>query len=281
MPRLKLTLEYDGGDYVGWQSQDNGRSIQGEVERALESLLGARVRVIAAGRTDAGVHAEGQVICFDTARELPLKAYRQGLNGMLPLDIAVVRAEEVSPDFDARRWALGKVYRYRISNRRTRSPLRRRTHWEVFHPLDADEMREAARCLVGRHDFSAFRAADCQSAHGVRQLNEVRLEGEGGGEGKGELVLTVRGTAFLKHMVRNIVGSLVEVGKGRRPASWMAEILEAKNRLDAGPTAPPQGLVLVEVVYGEGPPVKGKRPAGPSGVLEPTETMDDAADFDE
>ncbi|OJT22911.1 tRNA pseudouridine(38-40) synthase TruA [Archangium sp. Cb G35] len=250
MPRLKLTLEYDGTRYVGWQVQPNGVSIQSQLVQALEKLLGERVDVVVAGRTDAGVHATGQVVCFDTPRELPLKAYWKGLNGLLPEDIAVVRAEEVPSGFDPRRWAHGKRYRYRLSNRPSRSPLRRFTHWEVFTPLDVEALRRGAAHLLGRHDYSAFRAADCQAAHAMREVRRVDIQGTSGDE----LSVTVEGTAFLKHMVRNLVGTLVEVGKGRRPDTWVAEVLASRERKRAGPTAPAHGLVLEEVFYGDGPP---------------------------
>ncbi|KFA87693.1 tRNA pseudouridine(38-40) synthase TruA [Archangium violaceum] len=250
MPRLKLTLEYDGTRYVGWQVQPNGVSIQSQLVQALEKLLGERVDVVVAGRTDSGVHATGQVVCFDTPRVLPLKAYWKGLNGLLPEDIAVVRAEEVAPEFDPRRWSHGKRYRYRVSNRPSRSPLRRFTHWEVFSPLDVEALRRGAVHLLGRHDYSAFRAADCQAAHAVREVRRVDIQGTSGDE----LSVTVEGTAFLKHMVRNLVGTLVEVGKGRRPDTWVAEVLASRERKRAGPTAPAHGLVLEEVFYGDGPP---------------------------
>ena len=255
MPRLKLTVEYDGTHYVGWQLQPNGVSIQARLLEALERLLGERVLVESAGRTDAGVHATGQVVCFTTERVLPLKAYWMGLNGLLPEDIAVVRAEEVSADFDPRRWSRGKRYRYRVSNAPSRSPLRRATHWEVFAALDVEAMRRGAAHLLGRHDFSAFRAADCQAAHAMREVRWVDIQGQS----RGELSFTIEGTAFLKHMVRNLVGTLVEVGKGRRPPDWVAEVLAARSRKRAGPTAPAHGLVLEEVFYGEGPP---PRPPG-------------------
>ncbi|WP_141590217.1 tRNA pseudouridine(38-40) synthase TruA [Myxococcus sp. AB056] len=252
MPRLKLTLEYEGTRYVGWQVQPNGPSIQSVLESGLERLLGARVSVASAGRTDAGVHASGQVACFDSPRVLPMKAYVMGLNGLLPPDVAVVDAVEVAEDFDPRRWSRGKRYRYRVSNRRTRSPLRRMTHWEVFAPLDVEAMRQAATHLLGRHDFSAFRAADCQAKHAVREIRSLAVEGTSGDA----VSFVVEGTAFLKHMVRNLAGTLVEVGKGRRPASWVAEVLVSKERKRAGPTAPAQGLVLEEVFYGDGPPAR-------------------------
>jgi tRNA pseudouridine38-40 synthase len=252
MPRLKLTLEYDGTRYVGWQIQPNGPSLQARVQQALEELLGEPVPVEAAGRTDAGVHATGQVVCFDTPRALPLKAYWMGLNRFLPEDIAVVRAEEVPPEFDPRRWSHGKRYRYRVSNRPSRSPLRRLTHWEVFSPLRVEAMQRAATHLVGRHDFSAFRASDCQAAHAVREVRRLEVRGSTGDE----LSFVVEGTAFLKHMVRNLVGTLVEVGKGRRPEEWVAEVLASRSRTRAGPTAPAHGLILEEVFYGGGPPAR-------------------------
>jgi len=245
VPRIKLTLEYDGAGYVGWQVQGKGRSIQGEVEAALEVLLGTSTRVEAAGRTDAGVHALGQVACFDIERALPLRAYVAGLNGLLPRDIAVAGADEVPEGFDPRRHAQGKEYRYLISNRRRRSPLRRGTHWELFPPLAVDAMREAARHLVGRHDFSAFRASDCQARNPVRELRSVAVEGEAGDA----LSISVEGTAFLKHMVRNLVGTLVEVGRGRQRPEWAGEVLSSRDRSRAGPTAPAHGLTLVKVIY--------------------------------
>jgi tRNA pseudouridine38-40 synthase len=245
VPRIKLTLEYDGTHYVGWQLQENGPSLQGRLQRALAELLGQSVTVTAAGRTDSGVHALGQVVHFDAPRPLPMKAYWMGLSGMLPDDLAVVAAEEVPPDFDARRWASGKRYRYRISNRRMRSPLRRYTHWEIFQPLDLDAMKAGAQLLVGEHDFAAFRAADCQAKTTVRTLRTVDVSGTVGDE----IVIDVEGTAFLKHMVRNIAGSLADVGRGKKPAAWVGEVLASKDRTLAGPTAPAQGLALVEVLY--------------------------------
>jgi tRNA pseudouridine38-40 synthase len=244
MPRLKLTLEYDGTDYVGWQRQLNGTSVQEVLERALSELFGAKVATLVAGRTDAGVHALGQVVAFDAPRTLPVSAYLRGLSGLLPEDVSVVEATEVPADFDPRRDALGKRYRYLISNRLVRSPLRRRTHWELFAPLDMKAMEEAARPLLGAHDFSAFRAANCEANTTVRTLRELTLCASG------EVVqFELEGRAFLKHMVRNIVGTLVEVGRGRQSAPWVAAVLASCDRTRAGPTAPPQGLVLVEVRY--------------------------------
>ena len=249
MPRLKLIVEYDGTDYVGWQLQPNGPSVQGRLQLALRELVGQPVEVVAAGRTDSGVHASGQVVAFDSPVQLPTKAYWMGLNSLLPEDIAVLSAEEVAPDFDPRRWARGKRYRYRVSNRRTRSPLLRRTHWEVFLPLDVAAMRAALPALLGAHDFSAFRAADCQAAHARRELTRLELAGSPGEV----LTLTVEGTAFLKHMVRNLAGTLLEVGRGKHPPGWVGEVLQGRDRTRAGPTAPAHGLCLEEVFYGAGP----------------------------
>jgi len=256
MPRIKLVIEYDGTDFAGWQVQPNARTVQEELERALRQLLGEAVRVEGAGRTDAGAHAEGQVACFDAPRALPLKAYARGLNGHLPQDVAVVSAEEVEPGFDPRRWSLGKRYRYRISNRPARSPLRRRTHWELFGRLDVPAMRAAAPALLGRHDFASFRAADCEAKSSIRELRAVEISGEAGGE----IAVGVEGTAFLKHMVRNIVGTLVEVGRGRRAPGWVADVLASRDRTLAGATAPAHGLTLVQVLYGEGRPAHLSQP---------------------
>ncbi len=246
MPRLKLTLEYEGTAYVGWQRQLNGPSVQEVVERALGELLSTPVSTEAASRTDAGVHALGQVVAFMAPRTLPLTAYLRGLSALLPEDVSVVGAAEVAEDFDPRRDSLGKRYRYRISNRSVRSPLRRRTHWELFAPLDVAAMEEAARPLLGTHDFSAFRAANCEAPTTQRTLRELALVSS-----LDVVQFEVEGTAFLKHMVRNMVGTLVEVGRGRRPVSWVAEVLASRDRTQAGPTAPPQGLLLVEVRYPE------------------------------
>ena len=172
-----------------------------------------------------------------------------GLNSLLPDDIAVVKAELVQDDFDPRRWSGGKRYRYMVNNRRSRSPLRRLTHWEVFLPLNVPAMIEASAHLLGRHDYSAFRASDCQAAHATRKLSRVEVTGAAGDE----ITFVVEGTAFLKHMVRNLVGTLVNVGRGRHPAAWVKEVLEGRDRTKAGPTAPAQGLCLDEVFYGEGP----------------------------
>ncbi len=249
MPRVKLTLEYDGAAFVGWQVQPNGTSVQTVVQRALAKLLGHEVELAVAGRTDAGVHAEGQVVAFDTDRALPKKAYVMGLSTLLPAEVSVVDAQEVPAGFDPRRWSRGKRYRYLVSNRPHRSPLRRRTHWEIFAPLDVEAMADAAKRILGRHDYSAFRAADCAALHAVREVRALTVEGQSGGD----ITFTVDGTAFLKHMVRNLVGTLVEVGRSKHPPAWVEGVLASKDRSLAGPTAPAHGLVMVHVLYGPGP----------------------------
>jgi tRNA pseudouridine38-40 synthase len=245
VPVVKLVLEYDGTRYVGWQVQPNGPSVQAEVERALATLHKAPRRVTAAGRTDAGVHARGQVVSFPEERPLPLSAYVKGMNALLPDDVAV-RAASLEPDgFDARRSARGKRYRYVIENGDTRAPLTRRQAWQLFGPLDVAAMREAAAHLVGRHDFAAFQAADCACDHAVREVRRLDVLGEGGGR----IELVFEATAFVKHMVRNVAGTLVEAGQGKRPPDSMPALLASRDRTRAGRTAPPQGLCLEEVFY--------------------------------
>jgi len=247
MARIQLYLEYEGTNYVGWQTQANGLSIQVCIQTALTDLLGMPVSLWVAGRTDAGVHARRQVAVFESPRQLPLRAFIKGLNARLPSDIAVVDACVVADDFHPRHMSKSKHYAYYILNRPHRSPLRRLTHWQIFKPLDVEAMQKGAEFLLGSHDFSSFRASDCEARHAVRRLELCCVEGKSGGE----IVCSFKGTAFLKHMVRSMVGSLVEVGKARRPPEWIASVLAQKNRCAAGPTAPPHGLVLEEVVFGE------------------------------
>ena len=241
---LKLTLEYDGAEFVGWQAQPNGRSVQEVLERAVSRLCGSQVRVIGAGRTDSGVHARGQVASLVSPLALPLRAWTVGLNALLPRDLACVRAEEAPDGFDARRWARGKRYIYSILQTAVRSPLRRGRAWEIRRPLEVSAMRAAAALLIGRRDFSALRAADCPARTTVREVRKLELVQTGS-----QLEVIVEATAFLKHMVRNIVGTLVEVGHGRRAAESLPALLEGRDRKRAGPTAPAHGLVLDEVFY--------------------------------
>jgi tRNA pseudouridine38-40 synthase len=245
VPTVKLVLAYDGSRYAGWQIQKNGPSIQAAVERALSTLHKEPVHVTGAGRTDAGVHALGQVASFAIERALPVAAYVKGMNDLLPEDIAVREAEVREGPFDARRDARGKRYRYRIDNAPNRSPLSRREAWQLFRPLDASAMRAAATPLLGRHDFGAFRASSCEAHHAMRELWRLDVIGEGGGR----IEVVAEATAFLRHMVRNMVGTLVDVGLGTRTAASMADLLARRDRTLAGRTAPPHGLVLEEVFY--------------------------------
>jgi tRNA pseudouridine38-40 synthase len=241
---IKLTVEYDGTNYHGWQIQNNGETIQAILERALSTFFGGQIRVTGSGRTDAGVHALGQVANFHAQKEFDRYRLLRGLNALTPPDITVRDAEAVSDSFDARRDGRARVYEYHIINRPTPSPFYLRRAWHRHEPLDIDAMRSAIGCLPGEHDFSSFRAAGCDAAHPVRTIYHVTLEQ------RGELlVFYIEATAFLRHMVRNIVGTLVEVGQGLRLPQSFAALLAARDRTKAGPTAPAHGLYLVEVKY--------------------------------
>ena len=244
MRTILLTLEYDGTDFAGWQLQPNGRSVQGVVEEALEKLLGEQVRLHGAGRTDAGVHARAMPAHFRTRRDLPLSAYRDGLNCLLPDDVAVREAREVPVGFHARFQAAGKWYRYTLDRRTVRSPLAGRNSWLVRGDLDLVLMREAASMLVGEHDFGAFRASGCAARETVRLLESIDLREDGD-----FLHIEVRGSGFLRNMVRLLTGTLVEIGRGKRPVADIPRLLAREPGVRAGVNAPPQGLCLMEVYY--------------------------------
>lgn len=247
---IKLVLEYDGSALAGWQRQKNGPTVQEHVEFALARMLGGRVEVVGASRTDAGVHASAQVAHFRTSNTaIPEHGFRRGLNSLLPPCVAVVSARQVGPEFHARFSALGKRYRYALIAGRERSPLMRARAWHRPHRLDLDRMRRAAAPLVGRHDFSAFRAAGCGAAHPVRRVTAIEIDPRG----RERIDIEVRGEAFLRNMVRIIAGTLVEVGERRREPASVARVLEARDRRHAGVTAPAHGLTLVEVMYERGP----------------------------
>lgn len=242
--RLALGLEYDGAAHSGWQTQPGGHGVQDAVEAALTAIAGTRIATICAGRTDAGVHAIDQVVHFDSDAERPLTAWVRGVNRFLPPSIAARWARRVSPDFHARYGALARTYEYVIVNEPVRAPLlHARAGW-VFRPLDVDAMAAAAGLLTGRHDFSAFRSAECQAASPIRELSELAVTRKG-------RLIRVRATAnaFLHHMVRNLVGALVHVGLNRRPAEWVAEVLAARDRGLAAPTFSAAGLYLTRVEY--------------------------------
>lgn len=251
---LRLTLEYAGARFAGWQIQPDARTVQGELERALAELLREPVRVVGASRTDAGVHATGQVASFQTPSPLPCEKLLAGLNALLPEDAAVSRVEEAPEGFHARFSALGKHYRYRLLSRPARSPLHRGDAWHLPRALDLEAMRQAGALLVGRHDFRAFVSrpdgdGDCVRTLTRVDVSEAPLEVPGGGR----LVLVdVVGESFLYKMVRTIVGTLAQVGRGTRPAGDLRALLASGDRRRAGPTAPAHGLTLVRVAYGPG-----------------------------
>jgi tRNA pseudouridine38-40 synthase len=241
---IKLTVEYDGTHYHGWQFQANSDSIQAVLERAISTFLRTPTRVIGSGRTDAGVHALGQVVSFSTEKELTPHRIRRALNALTPPDITVKEVEIVAEPFDPRRDARSRVYEYHIINRPTPSPFYLKRAWHLHQALNVEAMRTASSCLLGEHDFSSFRATGCDAAHPIRMVYRTMLEQ------RGELlVFTIEATAFLRHMVRNIVGTLVEVGHGERTVESVQELLGLRDRTKAGDTAPAHGLYLLEVKY--------------------------------
>jgi tRNA pseudouridine38-40 synthase len=245
MPRFKVVIEYDGTRFVGWQIQAGGPSVQGVLTEAIASFSGENVALYGAGRTDAGVHALGQVAHFDLARDWRPDRVRDALNAQLrPHPIAVLSAEEVDPAFDARFSAKQREYRYRIVNRRADLALDRNRAWRVARKLDELAMHDAARRLVGRHDFTTFRAAECQAKSPVKTLDRLSVERSGE-----EIRISAAALSFLQHQVRSMVGSLVLVGEGKWSGDDLAAALAARDRTACGPVAPPEGLYLVRVEY--------------------------------
>ena len=245
MPRYKLTIEYDGRGLVGWQRQANGLSVQEALETAIAQFCGETVTVHGAGRTDAGVHALAQIAHLDLARPTSPDVLRSAVNHYLrPNAISVVAAETVADEFDARLSALGRVYLYRILNRRAPPALERGRVWHVSPPLDPNAMRDGARHLVGHHDFSTFRDSLCQAKSPVKTLDALEV-----GRAGDEIHITARARSFLHHQVRNMAGTLKLVGLGRWRPDDVARALAARDRRAGGPTAPPEGLYLMEVRY--------------------------------
>ncbi len=242
--RYKLLLEYDGTDYHGWQVQPNGRTLQGVLEAAVLEFSGETVRISASGRTDAGVHAIGQVVSFALQQAKPTEVVCRALNALTPRDIAIRSVEHVDESFDPRRAARSRRYVYRIWNEPYPSPFWRRYTWHVARPLDVPAMQEAAALLLGEHDFTSLRASNCEADNPVRRVYRSDCQRD-----RSLVIYTIEATAFLKHMVRNIVGTLVEVGLHDRPRDCMTQILAAHDRRCAGQTAPPSGLCLTEVQY--------------------------------
>jgi tRNA pseudouridine38-40 synthase len=245
MPRFKLIIEYDGAPFVGWQRQENGVSVQEALENAILAMTGERTIAHGAGRTDAGVHATGQVAHLDLTRDWAPWRLGEGLNAHLaPQPVAVVKAESAAPDFDARHGARARYYHYRIVNRRAPLTFDRGRAWRVKPRLDAEAMHEAARKLIGRHDFSTFRDAQCQAKSPVRTLDrlDVRRAGD-------EILIEVKALSFLHRQVRSMVGSLVDVGAGRWSAHDLEAALKAADRTRCGQVAPACGLYLARVDY--------------------------------
>lgn len=245
--RIKLVIEYDGSGYHGWQVQENAHSVQEEVERAVLRITGENVRITGAGRTDAGVHAFGQVAHFDTSSNVPAEKFAAALNSVLPPEVSVVSSAEMPAGFHARFSACGKTYEYRILNRPVRSPILAKRAWHVRETLDLDAMKLAAAKFIGKHDFSSF----CASGHSVLTYDRVITASEWAMMGEC-LVYQVSGNGFLYNMVRIMTGTMVEIGLNKRPVEDIETLFEERDRNQAGITAPPHGLYLVKVHYPDG-----------------------------
>ncbi len=245
MRTIKLTIEYDGTNYLGWQVQPEGLTVQGVIEERLKRLTGEAISIAASGRTDAGVHALGQVAHFKTQSRMDAATFQKALNSLLPHDIVINKVEEVDSGFHARRHCRSKVYAYHVLNRGIRSVFQRGHSWHVPQALDLQAMREATESLVGEHDFSAFRSVGSPTRTAVRKV--IRAEWKK--DQNGFLAFEIEASGFLKQMVRAIVGTLVEVGRGKMTTEDFNRILASKDRTRAGPTAPARGLFLKEVKY--------------------------------
>jgi len=243
MRNIKLIIEYDGTKYQGWQVQAKGPTIQGMIEEKLALLTGETICLVGSGRTDAGVHALGQVAHFKTDSKMDVQAIQRALNSLLPPDISIQRAEEVEEGFHARRQSKSKIYEYRILNRELRSAFQHGYAWHIPQKLNLREMKEATEYLIGEHDFSSFRSVGTPTRTAVRRIIRAEWRRDG------FLYLEIEATGFLKQMVRAIVGTLVEVGKGKMSAEEFQKILESRDRKKAGQTAPAHGLFLKEVKY--------------------------------
>jgi tRNA pseudouridine38-40 synthase len=241
---IKVVLEYDGSGFAGWQQQAHGRTVEAELRRALKAITGQDLKVYAAGRTDAGAHAEGQVVSFHTDGRLSPHRLVAALNARLPADVAVLSGEEVPDEFHARYSAQWRRYRYRYLDRPSRPALERGRCWHVRGALDVDAMNAAAKALVGKHDWTSYCSASEPPDARVREMRSARIVRHGDVV---ELELVAEG--FLRGLARSIAGALAEVGRGRRPPEWVGEVLEARDRRKAAKTAPAGGLTLMEVIY--------------------------------
>ena len=244
MRRVKLIVAYDGTDYCGWQIQPNGITVEEVLNRALSRLTGEEIRVIGASRTDAGVHARGNIAVLDTASTIPAERFAYAVNPLLPEDIVVVKSEEVPQAWHPRYQNSVKTYEYRILNREMPDPLKRKYTWHVSFPLDIDKMREAAEHLKGQHDFRSFCSVHTAVKSTVRTIYTLDIVKSGD-----EIIIRISGNGFLYNMVRIIAGTLAEVGRGFRTPEDVRDLLTAKEREQAGATAPPQGLTLIRIEY--------------------------------
>jgi tRNA pseudouridine38-40 synthase len=242
--RIALGIEYDGTAYNGWQRQRTGVGVQVHVEDALSKVADEGIEVVCAGRTDTGVHASGQVVHFDTTSERSSRGWILGANSLLPDDVSVIWAQPVDASFHARFSVTARTYRFLILNRFERSALLRHRAWWVREPLDVERMHRAAQALLGKHDFSAYRAAGCQASTPVREITSIAVTRH-----TDRIVLEVSANAFLQHMVRNIIGTLALIGRGDAREDWAQKVLDRRDRKQAGATAPPHGLILIRVEY--------------------------------
>lgn len=255
MKHIKLTLQYDGTDYSGWQVQKKERTIQQIIEDAIYTVTGERLRITGAARTDAGVHAFAQIAAFKTQSNLEPQVFLRAINANIPHDIRVIKVEGCSEDFHPRYSAKNKTYSYRISHKGAYAVFLRRYSWQIPYQLNCDLMREAVEYLIGTHDFSCFRASGCSSKNPVRTIFKIEIVEDSFVDFMNFkfdvplIKISVQADAFLRHMVRNIVGTLVEIGRGKKPVSYTKEVLGLKDRRFSGPTAPGQGLFLEEIIY--------------------------------
>lgn len=261
-PRFAVGIEYDGTAYAGWQSQQGAPSIQAHIERAFSSVANEAVSFVCAGRTDAGVHAREQVAHFESSAIRPLRGWVLGANSNLPRDISIAWITPVAAHFHARYSAEARTYRYFIYNRSVRSSLVEKRAAHIHRPLDHERMSAATAAFIGEHDFSAFRSSECQARSTVRRMTRLTVERSGDW-----LAIEVTANAFLHHMVRNLVGVLIEIGRGEQPPEWARHVLETKDRRQAGITAPAEGLYLWSVAY---PTAFGLPSGGGSAMLVPS-----------
>lgn len=244
MAVIKLTIEYDGTAFAGWQQQPNHPTIQAVLEEALFKITQQHISAVGAGRTDSGVHALGQVVSFQSDKPLAISQWPAALNSYLPKDITVISSEQAPDDFHARFSAKGKIYEYLITTQSSRPALNRHRVWHLSHPLDTNAMRQVMPEFLGTHDFTSFRGPRSQTVNPICTISHLSLSSE-----HPSLTIRIEGDRFLKQMVRAIVGTLIEVGQHKRNPNTLQEILHAKDRRAAGRTAPPQGLYLVQVLY--------------------------------